>query len=321
MKKTARIYVAGHCGLVGSALARQLMAQGYSKILTRTHADLDLTQPDAVDAFFALERPQYVFLAAAKVGGIQVNAAYPADFISDNLAIQQNVMTAAHCHGVERLLFFGSNCAYPRDFPRPIREDELLAGPLEDTNRAYAIAKLAGIEMCRAYRRQHGARYLTVMPASLYGPGDCYDLQKSHVLPALIRKCHEAKARRETEIVIWGSGTPRREFLYSDDLAAACVFLMNLADADFDALLDAPGAPGLINIGCGEDLSIADLARIVARVIGFSGVLTFDTRKPDGTPHKQLDSRRIQALGWRPTTSFEVGIAQVYQDFLDNELS
>ncbi|MCB1918827.1 MAG: GDP-L-fucose synthase [Candidatus Competibacteraceae bacterium] len=320
MDKTARIYVAGHRGLVGAALVRQLIAQGYCNLLTRTRAELDLTQPDAVDAFFAVERPQHIFLAAAKVGGIQANATYPTNFIIDNLAIQQSVITAAHRHGVERLLFFGSNCIYPRDCSQPIRENDLLTGPLEDTNRAYAIAKLAGIEMCRAYRRQHGARYLTVMPVNLYGPGDCYDLQNSHVLPALMRKCHEAKVREATEIVVWGSGTPRREFLYSDDLATACVFLMNLVDADFDTLLDEPSATGLINIGGGKDLSIADLARIVARVIGFTGALTFDTRKPDGTPHRQLDIRRIRALGWRPTTSLEIGIAQAYQDFLDNEL-
>jgi GDP-L-fucose synthase len=313
-----KIYIAGHHGLVGSALARQLTAQGYQNLLTRSHTELDLTQPDAVDAFFAAERPEYVFLVAAKVGGIHANATYPADFIRDNLAIQQSVLTAAHRHGVERLLFLGSSCIYPRDCPQPIREDYLLTGPLEDTNRAYAIAKIAGIEMCRAYHRQHGARYLAAMPTNLYGPGDNYDLENSHVLPALIRKFHEARERGDREVVVWGTGTPRREFLYSDDLAEACVFLMNLDDARFDALLDDPAAPALINVGCGEDLSIAELAQTIAQVIGFTGALTFDPTKPDGTPRKWLDIQRIRALGWRPMTSLEAGIARAYQDFLIN---
>ena len=318
MEQTARIYVAGHRGLVGSALMRRLTAQGYRNLLTRTHAELDLTQPAAVEAWFAAERPHYVFLAAAKVGGIYANAAYPADFISDNLAIQQSILSAAHRYGVERLLFLGSSCIYPRDCPQPIREEYLLTGPLEATNSAYAIAKIAGIEMCRAYRRQYGVRFLAAMPTNLYGPGDNYDLQNSHVLPALIRKFHEAKISGASEVVVWGTGTPRREFLYSDDLAEAGLFLMNLDDRAFDALLDDPAAPALVNIGCGEDLSIAELAATVAPVVGFHGNLIFDPTKPDGTPRKWLDVQRIQALGWRPVTPLDEGIARAYRDFLSH---
>jgi len=311
MDMTAPIYIAGHRGLVGSALVRQLAAQGYRNLLTRSHAELDLADPVAVEAFFAAERPRYVFLAAAKVGGIHANATYPADFIRDNLAIELNVISAAYRHGVERLLFLGSSCIYPRDCPQPIREAYLLTGPLE----AYAIAKIAGIELCRAYQRQHGARFLAAMPTNLYGPGDNYDLQNSHVLPALIRKMHEAKTRGAEQVVVWGTGTPRREFLYSDDLARACLFLMTLDDARFEALLTDPAAPALVNIGCGTDLSIAELAAITAHVVGFSGRLCFDSSKPDGTPRKLLDIQRIQALGWQPTVALAEGIAQAYQDF------
>ena len=317
MDMTAPIYVAGHRGLVGSALVRQLAAQGYRNLLTRSHAELDLADPVAVEAFFAAERPRYVFLAAAKVGGIHANATYPADFIRDNLAIELNVISAAYRHGVERLLFLGSSCIYPRDCPQPIREAYLLTGPLEATNSAYAIAKIAGIELCRAYQRQHGARFLAAMPTNLYGPGDNYDLQNSHVLPALIRKMHEAKTRGAEQVVVWGTGTPRREFLYSDDLARACLFLMTLDDARFEALLTDPAAPALVNIGCGTDLSIAEPAAITARVVGFSGRLCFDSSKPDGTPRKLLDIQRIQALGWQPTVALAEGIAQAYQDFLN----
>ena len=317
MDMTAPIYVAGHRGLVGSALVRQLAAQGYRNLLTRSHAELDLADPVAVEAFFAAERPRYVFLAAAKVGGIHANATYPADFIRDNLAIELNVISAAYRHGVERLLFLGSSCIYPRDCPQPIREAYLLTGPLEATNSAYAIAKIAGIELCRAYQRQHGARFLAAMPTNLYGPGDNYDLQNSHVLPALIRKMHEAKTRGAEQVVVWGTGTPRREFLYSDDLARACLFLMTLDDARFEALLTDPVAPALVNIGCGTDLSIAELAAITAHVVGFSGRLCFDSSKPDGTPRKLLDIQRIQALGWQPTVALAEGIAQAYQDFLN----
>lgn len=311
-----KIFVAGHRGLVGSALIRQLIAQGYQNLLTKNHSELDLTQALAVNDFFAAERPQYVFLAAAKVGGIHANFTYPADFIHNNLAIQQNVLTAAHRYGVDRLLFLGSSCIYPRDCPQPIREEYLLTSPLEETNRAYAIAKIAGIEMCRAYHRQHGARFLAVMPTNLYGPGDNYDLQNSHVLPALIRKIHEAKQVESPQVIIWGTGQPRREFLHSDDLAAACIFLMTRDDSAFNTLLTDPAASGLINIGCGEDLTIAELAEIIARVIGFTGSLTFDPSKPDGTPRKLLDTKRINSLGWKPTTTLKQGIALTYQDFL-----
>lgn len=311
-----RIYVIGHRGLVGSALMRKLTNQGYQNLLTQTHTELDLTQSKAVDAFFAAERPQYVFLAAAKVGGIHANSTYPADFIRENLMIQQNVITAAHRNGVDRLLFLGSSCIYPRDCPQPIREEYLLTGPLEDTNRAYAIAKIAGIEMCRAYYRQHGTRFLAVMPTNLYGPGDNYDLQNSHVLPALIRKMHEAKQTKESHVVIWGTGQPYREFLHSDDLAAACIFLMTQDDSIFDSLLTDSAAPGLINIGCGKDQTIAALAETTARAIGFTGTLTFDTSKPDGTPRKLLDTGRINQLGWKPTIPLEQGIKLTYQDFL-----
>ncbi|MCP5196801.1 MAG: GDP-L-fucose synthase [Gammaproteobacteria bacterium] len=319
MDTADKIYVAGHHGLVGSALSRRLTAQGYRNLSTYSHAELDLTQSAAVDAFFAAERPQYVFLAAAKVGGIHANATYPADFIRENLAIQQNVIAAAHRYEVKRLLFLGSSCIYPRDCLQPIREEYLLTGPLESTNRAYAVAKIAGIEMCRAYHRQHGARFLAAMPTNLYGPGDNYDLQNSHVLPALIRKMHEAKMCDASEVVVWGTGTPRREFLYSDDLADACLFLMNLDDHRFDILLADATAPALINVGCGEDLSIAELATMAACVIGFTGTLRFDPAKPDGTPRKLLDIQRIQALGWQPKIPLEIGIARAYQDFLNRD--
>lgn len=316
MDKTAKILVAGHRGLVGSALVRQLIAQGYRNLLLYPHAELDLTQDVAVDNLFSTKRPQYVFLAAAKVGGIHANSTYPADFIRENLVIQQNVITAAHRYGAERLLFLGSSCIYPRDCPQPIREEYLLTGPLEDTNRAYAIAKIAGIEMCRSYHRQHGAHFLSVMPTNLYGPGDSYDLQNSHVLPALIRKMHEAKKAQAPEVIIWGTGQPRREFLHSADLAAACIFLMTQDHSIFNTLLTDPTAPGLINIGCGKDMTIAELAETVARVIGFTGSLTFDPGKPDGTPRKLLDTKRINCLGWQPTIPLEQGIALTYDDFL-----
>ena len=311
------IYVAGHHGLVGSALVRQLTDQGYRNLLTRRHAELDLTQPAAVDAFFNAARPQYVFLAAAKVGGIHANSTYPADFIRENLSIQCNLIAAAHRYEVERLLFLGSSCIYPRDCLQPIREEYLLTGPLEPTNSAYAVAKIAGIEMCRAYNRQHETRFLAAMPTNLYGPGDNYDLQNSHVLPALIRKMHEAKLRDDPQVVVWGTGQPRREFLYSDDLARACIFLMNLDDARFNALLADPTASALINIGCGADLTIAELAATAAQVIGFTGTLAFDPSKPDGAPRKLLDTHRIQALGWQPAVPFAAGIASAYQDFLN----
>lgn len=316
VKPDARIYVAGHSGLVGSALCRALEAGGFQNLITASHASLDLCRADQVEAFFAREQPQYVFLAAARVGGILANDRNAADFISINLKIAANVIEASHRHKVDRLLFLGSSCIYPRACPQPMREEHLLTGPLEPTNRAYAIAKIAGAELCRAFFKQHGCRFLTVMPTNLYGPGDSYDLQNSHVLPALIRKMHEARESAAQEVEIWGTGAPRREFLYSDDLAEACVLLMRLADADFDNLLTAEGAQGLLNVGCGDDLSIRDLAEQVRSVVGFAGKLRFNTDYPDGTPRKLLDISRIRALGWSPRTTLVDGITRAYGDFL-----
>jgi len=318
MDKEARIYVAGHRGLVGSALLRRLAARGYGNFLTRSHTELDLIEQRAVEDFFRDNRPDYVFLAAARVGGIYANNSYPAEFIRENLAVQNNVLEAAHQYGARRLLFLGSSCIYPRDCPQPIKEAYLMSGPLEPTNSAYAVAKIAGIESCRAYNRQYGSRFLAVMPTNLYGPGDNYDLQNSHVLPALIRKMHEAKTRGEDEVAIWGTGEPRREFLYSDDMAEACCFLMDLPDPRFDALLGDPTTPALINIGSGADLRIAELARLVADVVGFGGRLRQDASKPDGTPRKLLDVSRLKALGWVPTKGMEEGIKAAYQDFLSS---
>ena len=315
MDKGAKIYVAGHRGLAGSALVRQLRQNGYDNLLLRAHAELELTDQAAVRDFFERERPDYVFLAAAKVGGIVANSSYPAEFIHSNLAVQTNVLHESWRAGVKRLLFLGSSCIYPRDCSQPIREEYLLTGPLEPTNRPYAIAKIAGIEMCWSYNRQYGTSFLAAMPTNLYGPGDSYDLNNSHVLPALIRKMHEAMKGGSEEVVIWGTGAPLREFLYSEDMAEACVHLLELAPPKF-AQLVTDSEPPLVNIGYGEDLSIAELARTVARVVGFHGRLRFDTSKPDGTPRKLLDSARINALGWQPRTRMEAGIALAYQDFL-----
>src|SRR5262245_3769395 len=319
MEKTARIYVAGHRGLAGSALTRQLESEGYRNLITRSHAELELTDQAAVKAFFEKEKPEYVFVAAARVGGILANNDYPAEFIQTNLAIQTNVMHEAWRNGAKRLLFLGSSCIYPRDCPQPIKEEYLLTGPLEFTNRAYAVAKIAGVEMCRSYNRQHGARFLAAMPTNLYGPGDNYDLAASHVLPALVRKTHAAKARALDRVLVWGTGKPRREFLHSDDMADACVTLMKLPDPRFDEVLRGPADFPLINIGCGEDQSIAELARTVASVLGFRGALEFDTSKPDGTPRKLLDVGRLKALGWSPRIGLEAGIAAAYKDFLARE--
>ena len=315
MDKLSKIYVAGHRGLAGSAIVRQLNAKGYHNLVLRTHAELELGDQAAVRDFFRNEKPEYVFIAAAKVGGIVANSSYPAEFVHTNLAVQTNVLHESWKAGVKRLLFLGSSCIYPRDCPQPIREDYLLTGPLETTNRPYAVAKIAGIEMCWSYNRQYGTRFLAAMPTNLYGPGDSYDLNNSHVLPALIRKMHEAKKGGLDETVIWGTGTPKREFLYSEDMAEACVYLLDLPDAKFAELI-SDGHPPLVNIGFGEDLSIAELARTVARVIGFGGRLRFDTSKPDGTPRKFLDSGKINALGWKARTRFEEGIAAAYKDFL-----
>jgi GDP-L-fucose synthase len=310
MKPDSLIYVAGHQGLVGSAICRSLRRQGFDRLLLRTHAELDLTDAVAVRRFFAQEQPQHVILAAAKVGGILANDLYPADFIRENLEIQTNVIEAAYRNGVDRLLFLGSSCVYPKLCPQPIREDYLLTGPLEPTNRPYALAKISGIEMCWSYNRQYQTRYLCAMPSNLYGPGDNFDPQKSHVLPALIRKVAEAKAAGKEEIVIWGTGTPRRELTYSEDLADACVFLLNLDEGAYASLLE--GAP-LINIGTGQDVTIRELAEEICSVLGFEGKLVFDTTKPDGTPQKLLDVSRMFALGWRPTTSLADGIARTYE--------
>jgi len=317
----ARIYVAGHRGLVGSALMRKLQAQGFTNVITRTHSELDLTDQQAVRDFFTAHKPEYVFLAAAKVGGILANNNYPAEFIHQNLAIQTNIIHEAWRNGVRRLLFLGSSCIYPRDCPQPMKEDYLLTGPLEATNRPYAVAKIAGIEMCWAYNRQYDTRYLAVMPTNLYGPGDNFDLQNSHVLPALIRKMHEAKQANDASVTVWGTGKPRREFLHSDDMADACLFLMNLPDEEFASILSPQSSvlsPPLINIGCGEDITIHDLAQLVKEVVGYGGELVFDTSKPDGTPRKLLDVSKLKALGWRPSLSLKEGISDAYRWYLEH---
>jgi GDP-L-fucose synthase len=305
MEKNAKIYIAGHRGMVGSAIVRDLQNKGYSNLLTRTHQELDLLDQTAVNAFMQAEKPDYIFLAAAKVGGIQANNVYRADFIYQNLMIEANIIHAAHQAGVNRLLFLGSSCIYPRDCAQPIQEKYLLTGPLEPTNEPYAIAKIAGIKLCESYNRQYGRQYVSAMPTNLYGPNDNYDLNNSHVLPALIRKAHEAKLRGDAELVAWGTGTPMREFLYVDDLAAACTFLMGKG---YDGTL--------LNIGTGTDVTIRDLAETVMKVVGFTGKIVFDTSKPDGTPRKLLDVSALRTLGWQASTSLEVGIRAAYEDFL-----
>jgi len=323
MHVDSRIYVAGHRGLVGSAIVRRLLRAGCTQIITRSHAELDLTDGPATRAFFEAERPEHVFLAAAKVGGIHANQTLPAEFIRDNLAIQSNVIHAAHQVGVQRLLFLGSSCIYPKLAPQPLRERDLLTGPLEPTNRPYALAKIAGIEMCWSHNRQYGTRYLAAMPTNLYGPGDNYHPTHSHVIPALLRKFHEAKQAGAPSVGVWGTGTPRREFLYSDDMADACVWLMQLADARFDALLGsdehATGRfePPLVNIGTGQDLSIAELARLVGQVVGFEGEIRFDPQQPDGTPRKLLDVSLLANAGWQARTPLAQGLALAYADFCE----
>jgi GDP-L-fucose synthase len=312
MKPDSRIYIAGHRGLVGSAIVRSLQHKGYTNLLLRTRTELDLLNTEAVNDFFAKEKPDFVFLAAAKVGGILANNTYPANFIRDNLILQTNIIEASRSHDVKRLLFLGSSCIYPRDCPQPIKEEYLLTGPLEATNRPYSVAKIAGIEMCWSYNRQYRTKYLAAMPTNLYGPGDNFDLNTSHVLPALIRKTAEAIATDAEQVSVWGTGTPRRELLYSHDLADACSFLMNLGQPQFDSLL-CEDAPPLINIGTGEDLTIRELATTVFRVLGFKGQLVFDATKPDGTPRKVLDVSRLQKLGWHHTTSLEKGIRLTWE--------
>jgi GDP-L-fucose synthase len=322
LQTDSRIYVAGHRGLVGSAIVRRLQAAGHSGLITRTHAELDLTDGQATQRFFEAERPEFVFLAAAKVGGIAANQRLPAEFIHDNLAIQTNVIHSAWRCDVKRLLFLGSSCIYPKAAPQPMRECDLLTGPLEPTNRPYALAKIAGIEMCWSYNRQYGTRFLAAMPTNLYGPGDNYHPTHSHVIPALLRKFHEARERGDDTVNVWGSGTPRREFLYSDDMADACVFLMNLPDDRYSALLGSDEhetgrfEPPLINIGVGEDLTIAELAAMIAHVVGFTGRITYDASQPDGTPRKLMDVSRLRSVGWQARTPLEQGLRAAYAEFV-----
>lgn len=305
MDKNVKIYIAGHRGMVGAAIVRRLASAGYTNLVTRTHVELDLTNQAAVTQFLEYEKPDYIFLAAAKVGGIYANNTYRAEFIYQNLMMETNIVHASWQAGVSRLLFLGSSCVYPRDCPQPIKEEYLLTGSLEQTNESYAIAKIAGIKLCENYNRQYGTQYISVMPTNLYGPNDNYDLNNSHVLPALISKAHEAKVRGDKELVVWGSGKPMREFLYVDDMADACVFLMERGIS-----------VGLFNIGTGEELTIRELAETVMSVIGFQGEIVFDASKPDGTPRKLLNVDRMRELGWQAKTSLRDGIANAYTDFL-----
>jgi GDP-L-fucose synthase len=305
MNRNAKIYIAGHGGMVGSAIVRRLESAGYSNLLTPTRAELDLTQQASVTQFFERERPDYVFMAAAKVGGIQANNTQRAEFIYQNLIVETNITHAAWLAGVKRMLFLGSSCIYPRDCPQPMKEEYLLTGPLEQTNEPYAIAKIAGVKLCESYNRQYGTRYVSVMPTNLYGPNDNYDLTSSHVLPALIRKAHEAKRRNDPVYEVWGSGRPMRELLYVDDMADACVFLMEREDIE----------QGLFNIGTGQDITIRDLAETVMDIVGFKGKIVFDTSKPDGMPRKLLCVNRMRELGWTARTDLRKGIAETYKHF------
>lgn len=314
MNKQSKIYIAGHRGLAGSAIVRELHRQGYSNLVMRTHAELDLEDAAATLQFFEQERPEVVFLAAAKVGGIHANNTYPVEFLMSNLLVEASMCRAAYATKVNRLILLGSSCIYPRDCPQPIKEEYLLTGPLESTNRAYALAKIAGIEMCWAYNREYGTKWLAAMPTNLYGPGDSYDLNNSHVLPALIRKMHEAKISGAPEVVLWGSGTPRREFMYVDDLANALVFLAALDDDRYDELV-APTVCPIINVGSGQDGTIRELAEIIAGVVGYAGKFIQDNSKPDGAMRKVMDVSRIQRFGWRANTSLQEGIARTYQIF------
>jgi GDP-L-fucose synthase len=307
MEKSDKIFVAGHRGLVGSALVRRLERDGFHNLTRRDPSELDLTNESAVEEFFAKERPAVVILAAAKVGGIKANNDHPVEFLLKNLRIQNNVIRAAYENEVRKLLFLGSSCIYPKFAPQPIPEAALLSGPLEPTNEAYAIAKIAGIKLCQAYAREYGANFISVMPTNLYGPNDDFDLETSHVLGALLRKAHEAKTRKDRKLIVWGSGKPRREFLHVDDLASACVLLLEKYDS-----------PEIINIGCGQDVSIRELAELICDVVGFDGELAWDATKPDGTPRKLLDVTKVQALGWKPTIPLRDGIAKAYEWFLAN---
>ena len=310
----SKIYVAGHRGLAGSAIMRRLEREWCAEIVTCTHAELDLTDQAAVLRFFDENRPEYVFLAAAKVGGILANNTQPAEFIHENLAIQTNVIGAARDFGVKRLLFLGSSCIYPRDCPQPIKEEYMLNGPLEPTNRPYAVAKIAGIETCWAFNRQYGTQFIAAMPTNLYGPNDNYDLATSHVLPALLRKMHEAKVADAVEVVVWGTGAVLREFLHSDDMADACVFLMSLPDELIEPIARSESQPPLFNVGCGMDLTIRELAELIREVVGFNGRLAFDASKPDGTPRKLLDVSRLKRLGWQAEIDLHQGLASVYRE-------
>jgi len=307
MEKGSNIYVAGHLGLVGSAIVRRLEAQGYANIVKKTHAELDLTDQLATADFFSKEKPKYVFLAAAKVGGIKANEDYPAEFIFQNLQIQNNVIHNAYLNGAKKLLFLGSSCIYPRDCAQPIKEEYFMTGPLEKTNDAYAIAKIAGLKMCQAYNKQYGTKFIAVMPTNLYGPNDNFDLETSHVLPALLRKFHEAKINEKKEVTIWGTGSPKREFLHVDDLADACVFLMNNYEGN-----------EILNIGIGEDISIRELAELIKKIVGFEGKIANDTTKSDGTPRKLLDVSRLHSLGWKHSIELGEGIKSTYNWFLEN---
>ena len=316
LHNNSRIYVAGHKGLVGSAIVRKLQTEGFDNLLLRTHQELELTDQNAVKEFFEIEKPEFVILAAAKVGGIYANNTYPADFIFQNIAIQTNVIHEAKVSGVKRLLFLGSSCIYPRDCPQPIKEEYLLSGPLEATNRPYAIAKISGIEMCWSYNRQYDTQYIAVMPTNVYGPEDNYDLETSHVVPALIRKFHEAKIKNENSVDLWGTGEPRREFIHSKDLADACIHLLSQTeDILKSGFLNSDSVP-LINIGCGTDLTISELAYIIKNVTGFKGDIRWDTSKPDGTPQKLLDVSRMSELGWNAKINLDDGIALTYKNYI-----
>lgn len=318
LHRDSRIYVAGHTGLAGSAIVRRLRAQGCTNLIMATHAELDLTRAVEVDAFFSTKKPDVVFVCAARVGGIMANDSRPAEFAYDNLLIEANIIAAARRASVQRLLFLGSSCVYPRDCPQPIREEYLLTGPLEPTNRSYAIAKIAGIELCWAYNRQYGTEYVAAMPANLYGPHDNFDLDTGHAFAAVIRRTHEAMVRGDRTVTLWGTGTPRREFLHSDDLADACVLVMSSFERA-RPLLVVPNQPPIFNVGCGNDLSIRELASLVAEVVGYSGSVSWDTSKPDGAPRKLLDISRLGVLGWSPRVELREGIAQAYQDFLQRQ--
>jgi len=310
MEKTDKIFVSGHRGLVGSAIVRRLSADGYTNLVIADRKELDLANESAVAAFFAREKPEIVVLAAAKVGGIKANNDYPVEFLLENLRLQNNVISSAHAHDARKLLFLGSSCIYPKHAPQPIREDALLTGPLEPTNDAYAVAKIAGIKLCQAYASEYGENYISAMPTNLYGPHDNFDLTSSHVLPALLRKAHEAKTSGAREMVVWGTGQPRREFLHVDDMADACVFLLEKYDS-----------PEIINVGCGEDVSVRELVELICAVVGFNGELIFDATKPDGTPRKLLEVSKLKALGWSPKIQLREGIARTYEWFLEHELA